>query len=155
MLKNVLNPKKLIDKVFVWMFAAVTVFILLFGILTAGSLFRPTSYEKLKQVDYSTYKAKEGEYYVFIYNEESERNDWYENIVLEYAAYARAHGSARPIYGYNYTKSGNSNIASDLSVTSSVATSIPGLILIKDGKVNTKYLSWTKIQNELTSQLGY
>lgn len=110
--------------------------------------------DKMKQINYSDlYTQKESTYYVYIYATDQARNDWYDDIVVEYANYSRTHSSATKIYAYDFNAQGNSRITNELSGSVTLGKEIPGLIKIENGKISEKYLSYTKLNNELTKAM--
>lgn len=135
--------------------AAAVITIIFLTLILVFACGKVKSVEKMKQINYSDlYTQKETEYYVYIYADDQERNDWYSPIVVEYANYVRTHSSKTKIYAYNFNASGNSKITNELSGTIVVGTDIPGLIKIENGKVSEKYLTYTKLNNQLTSEMN-
>lgn len=148
------KDSKLISIIYWLAFAIITIICLSFVCVESCKPFKITEYSELKQVTYDNYKTQsQGEYYVFIYDNEATSNDWFKEVVLDYANMARTKSDKLPIYGYDYRAENGSNIKGDLAITE-FDTQVPGLFKVKDGKVTTKYLSYSKTMNELTQALG-
>lgn len=136
---------------------ALVVTLLLIGLLiyNVAKPFKYTKYEDLNPVVYEDYKTQdEEEYYVFVLDNGSKKAPWLENVVVEYANYARTHSNAKSIYLYDYRASGNSAIINDLNISTNASSKLPGLFLVKKGSVSTKYLSYAEASNELTKAMG-
>lgn len=119
--------------------------------------FKVTKIDNMKQTTYETFLNEKGftnsdkdvTYYVYITNNDQEKEGWYNELVIEYANYARTHSDSLPIYHMSYdarvlAKVGTSTSKSDL----------PGLILIKNKEVSQKYLTYSKLSNELTKAMN-
>ena len=135
--------------------AIVTVLLLGLLIYNVSKPFKYAHYDDLKVVNYENYKTQNDndEYYVFVLDGQSKKAPMLEGIVVQYANYSRTHSSARDIYLYDYRAEGNSKILTDLSITTS-SDKLPGLILIKGGKVSSKYLSYSDASNELAKAMN-
>lgn len=144
--KNQIDTTKLI---FLVGYAVVTLVALVFVVVLCVKPFKITSYEDLKQVEYKDYNTqKADEYYVFVYSEEAKTNEWYVDVVVQYANKARTLSNYLPIYGYDYDEAGNSKIQSAANLDGT-----PALLLIKSGSVSKKYTKWQDIRNTLTDAL--
>lgn len=157
-----LNYNKIINIAFIALAVLLTVIALMFVWINIGQPFKIGSVNEMKDATYENYKTKKGIknednetiYYLYIYSTAYKQDDWYDDIVVEYANYARTHSTATPIYAYNYDIEGNEKILSDLGSSTKLGTDIPGLVLIKNGNISTKYFTWTKLSNELTSAMN-
>lgn len=157
-----LNYQKTVNIIFLAITCLITIGAIMFVWVNLGQPFKIGSLKEMKEVTYENYNSQKGikndkdetVYYLYIYSENYNRNNWYENIVIEYANYARTHSSATPIYALNYDLEGNNKILSDLGSSTKLGTDIPGLVLIKNGGVSTKFFTWTKLNNELSTAMG-
>lgn len=109
----------------------------------------------IKQVDIDSYlEMKETEYYVFVYAMDAANMNLYTDIVIEYANYAKAHSSAKKIYALDYNTSKNQSISTTIDTSFKVDEDLPCLLLIKDGKVSSKYKTYSELDNTLTKAMG-
>ena len=130
--------------------------------INIGEPFKISSLSEMKQTTYATYLDEKGykaednsnNYYIYIYSTKFKINDWYDDLVIEYANYARTHSDKYPIYGMNYDDAANKDILSVLGTATKEGTDIPGLILIKDKAISKKFYGWTKLNNELTAAMN-
>ena len=148
-------------------------FLIAFGIITIIALmliwtstcrpFKIVKLDDMKQANYDDYLNKKGvkfgdddseSYYVYIYSDDYETNDWYKDIVIEYANYSRTHSSTRPIYAYNLDIKENEKLINDLGTSVTLGKDIPGLVLVKNKSINTKYYTYAKLNNELTDAMN-
>ena len=98
--KNQIDTTRLI---FLVGYAVVTLVALVFVVVLCVKPFKMASYDDLKQVDYKDYtEQKAEEYYVFVYSDDSNSNDWYTDVVVQYANKARTLSNYAPIYGYDF-----------------------------------------------------
>lgn len=145
--KNQIDTTRLI---FLVGYAVVTLVALVFVVVLCVKPFKMASYDDLKQVDYKDYtEQKAEEYYVFVYSDDSNSNDWYTDVVVQYANKARTLSNYLPIYGYDFDEAGNSKIQTAASLDGT-----PALLLIKSGSVNKKYTKWADIRNILTDAMS-
>ena len=156
-MKNAVTNKKKIninDLIIYIGFGVITLFAVVFTLVVCAKPFKITKIDNIKEVDYSDYATQSpSEYYVYVYVNDVPRASWYEKIVIEYANYARLN-SATPIYAYDYYSGQNKQIASSIATTVTVGENVPCLIKIKNGKVDSKYTTWTKFNNELTKAMN-
>ena len=144
---NKIDTNKLI---FTIAYTAVTLIALIFVIVLCVKPFKITSYDDLKQVEYKTYKTQEAEeYYVFIYDESRDSNDWYTDIVIQYANKARTLSNYAPIYGYDLEVAGQGKLESELSLKN-----VPALLHIKNGSISKTYTNWADIRNTLSDLMN-
>ncbi len=150
--------------IFIVGYAVVTLVVLFFTLWFCAEPFIISDYEEMKQLDFDTYlEAKPEEYYIMIYSDEYHASSMYEDIIVEYANYARTHGDAIKIFAYNYDAKGNDKIKNALT-TNSDNSDIVRLIKVvsttKDGKPvheleNKNGLkSWKDIHNTLTEAMN-
>lgn len=141
--KNKLDTNKII---FSAAYLIVTLIALIFIVVLCVKPFKITSYDDLKQVEYKTYKTQEAEeYYVFIYSESRSGNDWYTDIVVQYANKARTLSNYAPIYGYDLEVSGQGRLEGELSLKN-----VPALLHIKNGSISKTYTNWADIRSTLS-----
>lgn len=144
--KNKIDTNKLI---FTVAYATVTLIALIFVVVLCVKPFKITSYDDLKQVDYKTYKTQEAdEYYVFIYDESRAGNDWYTDVVVQYANKARTLSNYAPIYGYDLEVTGQARLESELGLKG-----VPALLHIKSGAISKTYTNWADIRNTLVDAM--
>lgn len=151
MAKKKINKKQIDTNklIFTIAYAAVTLIALIFVIVLCAKPFKITSYDDLKQVEYKTYKTQEAEeYYVFVYAESRNGNDWYNDVVVQYANKARTLSNFAPIYGYDLEETGQSRLEGELSLKG-----VPALLHIKDGSVSKTYTNWADIRNTLADAM--
>lgn len=145
--------KKQIDTnklIFTIAYAAVTIIALIFVLVLCVKPFKITSFDDLKQVEYKTYKTQEvDEYYVFIYDDSRTGNDWYTDIVIQYANKARTLSNYAPIYGYDLEVTGQGRLEGELSLKK-----VPALLHIKNGSISKTYTNWADIRNTLSDAMN-
>lgn len=136
----------------------ITLFIVIFTVITVGKPFVIDKVEDIKDVTVENYKTAnktQKEYYVYVYNKASFKDEMLKDIILEYANYARTNSDALPIYVMNYqtntsiTNSGNLNISS-----SNIETYIPALVYIKNGSISSTQKTVSTIKNTLVQAMG-
>ena len=144
--KTQIDANKLIFSI---AYLAITLIALIFVVVLCVKPFKITSFDDLKQVEYKTYKTQEvDEYYVFIYSESRNGNEWYDDIVVQYANKARTLSNYAPIYGYDLEVSGQGRLEGELNLKN-----VPALLHIKDGSVSKTYTNWSDIRNTLTDAM--
>lgn len=146
--------------IFVTALAVITIFLAVFMFIMIGKPFVVKEYSDLKQLtveNYKTYDKKHTEYYVIVYNRNSEKDSEIKDIVIEYANYARTNSDALPIYAIDYVKNNGIADSSNLNISSSnLDTKLPALIRIKNGSVSSSDTKNTvsTIKQELVSAMG-
>ena len=75
-------------------------------------------------------------------------NEWYDDIVVQYANKARTLSNYAPIYGYDLEVSGQGRLEGELNLKN-----VPALLHIKDGSVSKTYTNWSDIRNTLTDAM--
>ena len=145
--KNQIDTTRLI---FLVGYAVVTLVALVFVVVLCVKPFKMASYDDLKQVDYKDYtEQKAEEYYVFVYSDDSNSNDWYTDVVVQYANKARTLSNYAPIYGYDLEVSGQGRLEGELGLKS-----VPALLHIKNGSVSKTYTNWADIRNTLSDAMN-
>ncbi|MDY4052891.1 MAG: hypothetical protein SOY80_06065 [Bacilli bacterium] len=146
--------------IFVTALAVITIFLAVFMFIMIGKPFVVKEYSDIKQLtveNYKTYDKKHTEYYVIVYNRNSEKDSEIKDIVIEYANYARTNSDALPIYAIDYVKNNGIADSSNLNISSSnLDTKLPALIRIKNGSVSSSDTKNTvsTIKQELVSAMG-
>lgn len=146
--------------IFVTALAVITIFLAVFMFIMIGKPFVVKEYSDIKQLtveNYKTYDKKHTEYYVIVYNRNSEKYSEIKDIVIEYANYARTNSDALPIYAIDYVKNNGIADSSNLNISSSnLDTKLPALIRIKNGSVSSSDTKNTvsTIKQELVSAMG-
>ena len=136
--------------IFTISYAVVTVVALVFVLVLCAKPFKMSNYDDLKQVDYKDYKTQKAEeYYVFVYADSRTGNDWYNDIVIQYANKSRTLSNYAPIYGYDLEATGSSRLESELSLKG-----VPALLYIKSGSVSKTYTTWADIRNTLADAMN-
>lgn len=149
-LKNLNNKLDTTKLIFTISYIVVTLVALIFVFVLCAKPFKISEYDDLKQVEYKTYNTQEAEeYYVFIYDESRNGNDWYSDVVIQYANKARTLSNYAPIYGYDLEKAGLGRLESELSLKG-----VPALLHIKSGSVSKTYTKWSDIMNTLTDAMN-
>lgn len=151
MAKAKLNKNKIDTNrvIFSTAYLVVTLIALIFIVVVCVKPFKISSYDDLKQVEYKTYKTQEAdEYYVFIYADSRTGNDWYKDVVVQYANKARTLSNYLPIYGYDLEKTGSSRLESELGLKN-----VPALLHIKSGAISKTYTNWADIRNTLADAM--
>ena len=139
---------------------AITLFLCVFVFISIGKPFVIKDVKKMQHVtveNYKTYDKKHTEYYVIVYNRNSEKDNEIKDIVIEYANYARTNSDALPIYAIDYVKNNGIADSSNLNISSSnLDTKLPALIRIKNGSVSSSDTKNTisTIKQELVSAMG-
>ena len=127
--------------IFVIALAVITIFLAVFMFIMIGKPFVVKEYSDIKQLtveNYKTYDKKHTEYYVIVYNRNSEKDNEIKDIVIEYANYARTNSDSLPIYAIDYVKNNGIADSSNLNISSSnLDTKLPALIRIKNGSVSS------------------
>lgn len=146
--------------IFITALAVITIFLAVFMFIMIGKPFVVKEYSDIKQLtveNYKTYDKKHTEYYVIVYNRNSEKDSEIKDIVIEYANYARTNSDALPIYAIDYVKNNGIADSSNLNISSSnLDTKLPALIRIKNGSVSSSDTKNTisTIKQELVSAMG-
>ena len=146
--------------IFVTALAVITIFLAVFMFIMIGKPFVVKEYSDIKQLtveNYKTYDKKHTEYYVIVYNRNSEKDNEIKDIVIEYANYARTNSDALPIYAIDCVKNNGIADSSNLNISSSnLDTKLPALIRIKNGSVSSSDTKNTisTIKQELVSAMG-
>ena len=146
--------------IFVIALAVITIFLAVFMFIMIGKPFVVKEYSDIKQLtveNYKTYDKKHTEYYVIVYNRNSEKDNEIKDIVIEYANYARTNSDALPIYAIDYVNNNVIADSSNLNISSSnLDTKLPALIRIKNGSVSSSDTKNTvsTIKQELVSAMG-
>ena len=146
--------------IFVIALAVITIFLAVFMFIMIGKPFVVKEYSDIKQLtveNYKTYDKKHTEYYVIVYNRNSEKDNEIKDIVIEYANYARTNSDALPIYAIDYVKNNGIADSSNLNISSSnLDTKLPALIRIKNSSVSSSDTKNTisTIKQELVSAMG-
>lgn len=144
--KNKIDTNRII---FSTAYLVVTLIALIFVVVLCVKPFKITSYDDLKQVEYKTYKTQEAdEYYVFVYADSRAGNDWYTDIVVQYANKARTLSNYAPIYGYNLEKAGQGKLETEQGFKN-----VPALLHIKSGAISKTYTNWADIRTTLTNAM--
>lgn len=150
---KVKNIQKNVNSViFLSVIITITVFLLVFTIVLIGKPFTVNSYKNMHEVNIDNYKTQEeAEYYVYVYYQESEKDEILFPIIKEYANFVRFKKNKKKIYVLNYGEEENKQIinSQNLNITDT-KKHIPALVLIKNGSVSTKYRTVTDISNTLT-----
>lgn len=142
-------------------YIVVTVVVLFFTLWFCAKPFVISDYSEMKQLNYNNYlDAKQDEYYIIIYSDEYYASSLYEDIVVEYANYARTHSDAVKIYAYNYDTKGNDKIKS--SLTSSTDSDVVRLIKVVTSSSSTSHelesktglKTWKDIHNTLNEAMN-
>lgn len=146
-LNNKIDTTKLI---FTISYIVVTLVAVVFVFVLCAKPFKIDKYDDLKQVEYKTYNTQEDEeYYVFVYSESRKGNNWYNDVVIQYANKARTLSNYAPIYGFDLELKQNSKLESELSLKG-----VPALLHIKSGAVSKTYTNWSDILNTLTDAMN-
>ena len=146
--------------IFITALAVITIFLAVFMFIMIGKPFVVKEYSDIKQLtveNYKTYDKKHTEYYVIVYNRNSEKDSEIKDIIIEYANYARTNSDALPIYAIDYVKNNGIADSSNLNISSSnLDTKLPALIRIKNGSVSSSDTKNTisTIKQELVSAMG-
>ncbi len=157
--KNEKQPINTTNLLFTIGYAVITIVVVFFTLWFCAEPFVISNYEEMKQLNYDNYlEAKPDEYYIIIYSDEYHASSMYEDIIVEYANYARTHSDATPIYAYNYDTKGNNKIKSAL--TTSTDSDIIRLIKVVTSngshslESKTGLKTWKDIHNTLTAAMN-
>lgn len=146
--------------IFIIAVAVITIFLAVFMFIMIGKPFVVKDYSDIKQLtveNYKTYDKKHTEYYVIVYNRNTDKDEEIKDIVIEYANYVRTNSDALPIYAIDYVKNNSITDSSNLNISSSnLDTKLPALIRIKNGSVSSSDTKNTisTIKQELVSAMG-
>lgn len=130
-------------------YIVITLTALVFTLVICAKPFKITDYDDLKQVNLETYNTqKPEEYFVFVYGDDEAANEWYIDLVTQYANKARTTSTVIPMYGYDSSIKSQAALVKNLSLSN-----VPALLHIKSGNVSKKYTSWADIRNTLAKAI--
>ena len=139
--------------------ATITVFAIVTAVILLTRPYEARSLEDIKTVNVDNYKTmnkNESEYFVLLYNSESDVQEYVVECVLEYVEYARNNDKAPKIYVIDYNKdktiinSDNFNISA-----ANLTTQLPCLATIStSGSVTNKKTTGSDICNTLEDYMN-
>lgn len=157
----VLNKKKsnVSGIIFLCGLIAITLFLIIFIIITIGKPFVIKSYDNMKETNLQEYlhegTNKHTEYFVFVYDENSVKDEYLKDLVIEYANAARTNGEYLPIFVMKYSDNKGIVGKDHLNISSgSEDSNIPALILVKDKTLSSSYKTVSTISNALVDAMG-
>lgn len=144
--------------VFLGAIIVITLFLAIFIFITIGKPFVIDNIKEIEHVtveNYKTYDTKHEDYYVYVYNKNSDKYNELELTILEYANFARLNSDALPIYAMDYSLNPDIINSSNLNYTaSSVNDNLPTLIRICHGEKEATQKTLSTIKTELFEQMG-
>lgn len=158
-MQTTLDKKSRVTSI-IFLVSIITVTVLLFCFtfyMVSCSPFAVKEFDDIHKVDIDDYTSiEDGEYYVFVYNTESEKHEQLVDFVIQYAEYERTNFSAKNIYILNYednkdiTGKGHMDIG---TAETTIKKSIPALLLIKDGKISETKTTVSTIKTTLYNEM--
>lgn len=154
------NKSNLSGIIFLVAILAITLFLVIFVFINVGKPFVVKDFSDMKQATVENYKTidkKHDEYYVLVYNFNSEKDAEIEEVVLAYANYARTTSEAKPIYAVNYQENKAITNSNNLNITdANLSSKLPTLVLIKKGTVSSSDTASTvsKINQTLVNAMN-
>lgn len=138
---------------------AITLFLVIFIIIMIGKPFVIKSYDNMKETSLEEYlhegTSKHSEYFVFVYDESSAKDNYLKDLVIEYANAARTNGEYLPIFVMNYKDNRGITGKDHLNITSgSEEKDIPALILVKNKTISSSYKTVSNISNALVDAMN-
>ena len=152
------KKSKVTSIIFLVSIIAITVFLFCLTFYMASySIFSVKGFDDIESVDINDYTSiEDGEYYVFVYNTESEKHKQLVDFVIQYAEHERTNFSAKNIYILNYkenldiTGKGHMDVG---TAETTIKKSIPALLLIKDGKISETKTTVSTIKTTLYNEM--
>lgn len=152
------KKSKVTSIIFLVSIIAITVLLFCFTFyMVSCSPFSVKEFDKIDSVNIDNYTSiEDGEYYVFVYNTESEKHEQLVDFVIQYAEHERTDFSAKNIYILNYkenldiTGKGHMDVG---TAETTIKKSIPALLLIKDGKISETKTTVSTIKTTLYNEM--
>ena len=158
-MQTTLDKKSRVTSI-IFLVSIITVTVLLFCFtfyMVSCFPFAVKEFDEIEIVDINNYtEIEDGEYYVFVYNTESEKHEQLVDFVIQYAEYARTNFSAKNIYVLDYkqnldiTGKGHMDVG---TAETTIKKSIPALLLIKDGKISETKTTVSTIKTVLYNEM--
>ncbi len=152
--------ENLINKIF--LIALPTIFIIVLAVVLI-TVFKPFDYRKISQLKDTTvsnclnenYNAanKQKNYYVLFYNDNDADNSLIEETVLKYANYAKGNKDAYKIFTLEVSEQDIQELTQKVNTITSL-DNLPLLIEVKDGAVNNRYSTISKICSTLEDKIN-
>lgn len=139
-MSNIVDKKaKVSGIIFLVAIIAITLFLVIFTFINIGKPFVIKDFDDMKQATVSDYKElDESEYYIIIYDETSYKHELIEEVVIEYANYARTSENAIQIYAMNYRLNLDISNSNHLNISeANLNSQIPTLIKVSNNSVVT------------------
>lgn len=158
-MQTTIEKKSIVTSIiFIVFIAVITLFIIAFTVYASDcSPFNIDSFEEIKEVSIDDYKEQdEAEYFVFVYNTESDKHAELVEMVLEFANENRFFWSKKQIYILNYNMNKDIISKDHMNITNtetSIKNNIPALLLIKDGKISETKTTVSTIKTALYNNM--
>lgn len=157
-MQSTLNKKaKVTSIIFIIYIILITILAIGFVFFMSCNVVAIDNFDEIKTVDINDYREQgSDEYYVLVYNNGTYKDELLEEIVVDYAEYARTSYSARAIYVLDYSTNKDIISKDHMDITnseSSIEKNIPALLLIKDGKISETKTTVSTIKTVLYNEI--
>lgn len=136
----------------------ITIALVVFALLSIFKPFAYKAFDDIKTLTENNFLAADGnesgEYYVYIYQEGSYKQELLDHNLVRYANFTRQNEKARPLYRLEFGNDFYNKLKDALGYTvDNYESNLPTLVLVKNGKISSKKNVVSDILTEFENQM--